>query len=150
MTLQEATNFLESLKTKTNNKSEIRVYEKFLYIINALQSRELSKDEIKAIESELDSLNLESNTGNNKKHFNKILKQFKEYLKEKHSLISAGYYTNIGISTGTAFGVILGVVFGARFERSLGLAVGISVGMLIGLFVGHRMDSQAKAAGTIL
>jgi len=150
MTLQEAYNFFESLKNETNKESEIKIYEKFLYIFNSLQSRELSKDELKSIESELDRLNLKSNTGNNKKYFNKILKEFKEYLKEKHSLISAGHYTSIGISLGTAFGVVLGVVFGARFERSLGLAVGISLGMLIGLFVGRRMDSQAKAAGTIL
>lgn len=150
MTLQEAFHFFKSLKNETNKKSEIEIYEKFLYIINALQSRELSIDEIKSIESELDSLNLESNTGNNKKHFKKVLKQFKEYLKEKHSLISAGYYTSIGISLGSAFGVVLGVVFGARFDRSVGLAVGISIGILIGLFIGRRMDSQAKAAGTIL
>jgi hypothetical protein len=150
MTLQEASNFFKSLKNETNKESEIKIYEKFLYIINALQTRELSRDEIKSIESELDSLNLESNTGNNKKHFNKILKQFKEYLKDKHSLISAGYYTNIGISFGTAFGVVLGVVFGASFERSLGLALGISLGMLIGLFIGRRMDLQAKTAGTVL
>lgn len=150
MTLQEAYNFFESLKNETNKESEIKIYEKFLYIFNSLQSRELSKDELKSIESELDRLNLKSNTGNNKKYFNKILKEFKVYLKEKHSLISAGHYTSIWISLGTAFGVVLGVVFGARFERSLGLAVGISLGMLIGLFVGRRMDLQAKAAGTIL
>ncbi|GLB54189.1 hypothetical protein NBRC110019_32300 [Neptunitalea chrysea] len=150
MTLQEASNFFKSLKNGTNKESEIKIYEKLLYIINALQSKELSKDEIKSIESELDRLNLESNTGNNKKYFNKILKQFKEYLKDKHSLIPAGYYTNIGISFGAAFGVVLGVVFGARFERSLGLALGVSLGMLIGLFIGRRMDLQAKAAGTVL
>jgi len=150
MTLQEAYIFFENLKNETNKESEIKIYEKFLYIFNSLQSRELSKDELKSIESKLDILHLKSNTGNNKKHFNKILKEFKEYLKEKHSLISAGYYTNIGISLGTAFGVVLGVVFGTRFERSLGIALGISLGLLIGLFVGRRMDLQAKAAGTIL
>jgi len=150
MTLQEATNFFESLKNETTKESEIKIYTKFLYILNSLQSRELSKDELNSIESKLDSLHLKSYTGNNKKHFNKILKEFKEYLKEKHSLISAGYYTSIGISTGTAFGVVLGVVFGARFERSLGLALGIGLGLVIGLFIGHRLDLQAKAAGTIL
>tara|TARA_R110002050_G_scaffold195536_1_gene330359 strand:+ start:35 stop:487 length:453 start_codon:yes stop_codon:yes gene_type:complete len=150
MTLQEAHIFFESLKNDTNKKSEIKIYEKFLYILNSLQSRELSKDELTSIESKLDSLHLKSNTGNNKKRFNKILKEFKEYLKEKHSLISAGYYTNIGVSTGASFGVVLGVVIGARFDRSLGLALGIGLGLLIGLFIGHRMDLQAKAAGTVL
>ena len=150
MTLQEAHIFFESLKNDTNKESEIKIYEKFLYILNSLQSRELSKDELTSIESKLDSLHLKSNTGNNKKRFNKILKEFKEYLKEKHSLISAGYYTNIGVSTGASFGVVLGVVIGARFDRSLGLALGIGLGLLIGLFIGHRMDLQAKAAGTVL
>ena len=150
MTLQAAYDFFESLKIKTTKKSEIKVYEKFLHILSELKSREFSNDEVQSIESKLDSLNLESNLANNTKQLKKTLKEFEEYLKENHSLISMGYYTNIGVSTGAAFGVVLGVVFGARFERSLGLAVGISIGMLIGLFMGRYMDAKAKSENRIL
>lgn len=150
MTLQSAYAFFESLKKETTNKSEIKVYNNFLDILTKLKNREFSKEELQSIESELEGLNLKFNQGNNKKHFNKILKEFKAYLKEKHSLVTAGYYENVGVSTGAAFGVVLGVILGSRFERSLGIAVGISIGMVIGLFIGRQMDAQAKAAGTIL
>jgi len=81
MTLQEAYNFFESLKTETTKKYEIKVYEKFLHIISELKIREFSKDEIQSIETELDSLNLKSNPENRKKYFKKALAKFEKYLK---------------------------------------------------------------------
>ena len=150
MAIQETYNFIESLKIDTTEKSEIKVYEEFLHILSRLKIREFSKDEINSIEAELDNLNLEPNPENRKKHFNKLLKGLKDYLKEKHSLISAGYYTNIGITTGASFGIVAGIIIGERFEKSLGIALGIGFGMSIGLFVGRNRDSQAKATGKVL
>lgn len=150
MTLQEANNFFESLKIETNKKSEIKIYDKFLHILNELKNRELSDDEIQSIEVELDVLNLEANQKNNKKRFNKKLKEFQEYLKEKHSLVLAGYYEKLGTSYGILFGVVVGVVFGERFEKSLGISLGISLGMIIGFGIGRYLDSQALAQGNVL
>jgi len=150
MTIQEAYNFFESLKTETTKKSEIKIYEKFLHILTELKIREFSKDEIQSIEAELDRLNLESNLANNKKDLNKRLTAFKEYLKNKHSLITVGYYTGVGVSMGAAFGIVAGIVFGERFEKSLGLAVGISIGMLIGVIIGRSMDAKAKSEGRMI
>ncbi len=150
MKIQEAYNFIESLKNEITNTSEIKVYKNFLDILTKLKSKEFSKDEIQSIETELDSLTFESNPESKKIYFNKQLKEFKGYLKEKHSLISAGYYTNVGITTGAALGIVVGVIIGERFEKSLGIAVGIGIGMLIGFFVGRNKDSQAKAIGKVL
>ncbi|WP_033958896.1 DUF456 domain-containing protein [Psychroserpens jangbogonensis] len=150
MTIVNTYTFFEKLKNETHKKSEIKIYEKFLYILSELKIREFTVDKIQSIEAKLDNLNLKSNPENRKKHYSKGLKEFEDYLREKHSLISIGYYTNIGISTGAAFGTVLGVVLGMRFEKSLGLSVGISIGMLIGLFIGRNMDSKAKATGNIL
>jgi len=150
MTLQEAYNFFESLKTETIKKSEIKVYEKFVYILSELKVREFSQDEIHSIETELVSLNLASNPENRKKYFKKALSKFEKYLKDTFSLTSKGYYAKLGITLGSTFGVVLGVLIGERFERSLGISLGISIGMLIGIFVGRHMDSQAKATGKML
>ena len=62
MTLQEAYNLFESLKTTTTKKYEIKVYEKFLHVLTELKNREFSKDEIHSIETELE--NLKSNPEN--------------------------------------------------------------------------------------
>lgn len=150
MTLQETYNFIESLKINTTKKSEIKVYTELLQILSSLKSKAFTKDEINSIETELDSLNLQSNPDNKKKHFNKLLKEFKDYLKEKHSLISTGYYANIGITTGAAFGIVAGIIIGERFEKSMGIALGIGIGMLIGLIVGRTMDTKAKNENRIL
>ena len=150
MTLQEAYNFIESLKNDTMNTSEIKVYNNFLDILTKLKGREFSIGDIQSIETELNSLALQSNLENRKKHFIKQLKKFKNYLKEKHALIPERYYTNIGITSGAAFGIIAGIIIGERFEKSLGIALGIGIGMLIGAFVGRNRDSEAKAAGKVL
>jgi len=150
MTLQEAYNFFESLKTETTKKYEIKVYEKFLHIISELKIREFSKDEIQSIETELDSLNLKSNPENRKKHFKKALTKFEKYLKNTFSLTSKGHYTNLYGGLGLSFGLLFGVVFLSSWERSLGISMGLIGGMLIGSIIGQSMDSQAKAAGKML
>lgn len=150
MTLNKATNFFESLVSKTENKSEIKVYEKFLDILNELKTREFSQEEIQSIEMELENLNLKSNPENRKKYFKKALSKFENYLKDVFSLTPKGYYTNLGIGLGSSFGILFGIVFLSSLERSLGIALGLSFGMLIGLAVGKSLDSKAKSEGRMI
>lgn len=150
MTLQEANHLLEGLKAAATKPSEIKVYEKFLHILNELENRGFSIDEMRSIETELGNLNLKSNPGNRKKYFNNALKQFNKFLKDTFSLTSKGYYTNLWIALGSSFGALFGVVILSGFERSLGICFGISIGLLIGLFVGQYLDAQAKAAGNLI
>ncbi len=150
MTIQEANNFFESLRTETTKKYEIKVYKKFIHILNELKIREFSKDEIQSIETELDSLNLKSNPENKNKYYNKALSKFEKYLKDTYSLTSKGYYTNIGLGLGLTFGILFGIVFLPSFERSLGISLGLAFGMLIGLIIGRNLDSKAAAEGRML
>jgi len=150
MTLQEAYNFFESLKNETTKKYEIKVYKKFLYTLTELKNREFSKDEIQSIETELDSLNLESNPENRKKYFKKALSKFEKYLKDTFSLTSKGYYTNLYGGLGLSFGLLFGVVFLSSWERSLGISMGLIFGMLIGSTIGRSMDAKAISEGRVL
>lgn len=150
MKIQEAYNIVERLKNNSSSKSQIKIYSSFLQILDKLKGRDFSTEEIRAIETKLEDLTLTSPLANNKKHFSKIINDFKEYLKENHSLIATGYYSSIGVSLGAAFGVVVGVLIGERFERSLGIALGVSLEILIGLFIGRHMDSTADAEGKVL
>lgn len=150
MTQQETSNFIESLKKDTTEKSEIKVYEGLLHILSRLQTREFSKDEINSIETELENLDLQSNPENRTRYFKKALSKFKKYLKDTLSLTPKGYYTNMGVTLGSGFGVIAGIIIGERFEKSLGIALGIGIGMLIGLFIGRSMDAKAKNENRVL
>jgi hypothetical protein len=150
MTLLNAINFFESLKTKSSKKSEIKVYNQFIEILKKLENRAFTTDEIQSIETELERLNLKSNPENRKKFFNKSLGEFKTYLKETFSLTSKEYYTNLSVSLGVLFGVVAGILIGESFERSLGISFGICIGLFIGAFIGRRKDAQAKEAGNML
>ena len=150
MTLQEAYNFFESLKTETTKKYEIKVYEKFLHILSELKNREFSQDEIQGIEAELDRLNLESNPGNRKKYFKKALSTFEKFLKDTFSLTTKRYYTELGIALGASFGILFGVVFLSSWERSMGISLGLIIGSGIGGAIGRSMDVKAKNEGRVL
>lgn len=150
MKIQEANNLFKNLKIEATAKSEVKIYEKFLHILSGLKNREFTADEIQSIETKLDSLRLASSPVNRKKHFKKSLREFQNFLKEKHALITPGYYTTMGIGLGVTFGVVVGILIGERLERSLGISLGISLGMLIGAIVGRYLDSRAVAEGKVL
>ena len=150
MRIQEAYNFFERLEMETTKKSETKLYKKFLYILSELGEREFSIEEIRFIEKELESLDLESNPKYRKSYFKKALNKLETSLKDKFSLTTSEYYTNLGVTLGSSFGMIFGLVVFFSLERSMGLVVGMAIGMLIGQFIGSKMDSQAKVAGNML
>ena len=150
MTLQEALNILGNLKTETSKKYEIKVYDRFLYILNGLGKREFSKDELQLIEIELDSLHLESKPKNRKKYFKKALSKFEKYLKDKFSLTSKGYYTNMYGGVGLSFGLLFGIILFSKWERSLGISMGLLFGMLIGSTIGKFIDAKAIREDRVL
>ncbi len=150
MTLQEAYKVFESLKTETTKKYEIKVYEKFLHILNELKNRTFSEDEIHSIETELDGLNLKSDPEHRKKYFKKALSKFENYLKETFSLTTAGYYTKLYGGLGLSFGLLFGVAILSNLESSLGISLGLIGGMVVGSLMGRNKEAEAKAAGNIL
>jgi len=143
MKIVAASTFFKKLLLETSNRSEIKIYEKFISILAELSNRNLTEEELKSIEEKLDSLNFNEHSDNRKKHFKKKLNLFIGYLKEKLSLISKGYYTAIGMSLGTSFGV----AFGAAFEN---VSLGLVFGMLVGIIIGTAKDAKAKKEGKVL
>lgn len=119
-------------------------------MLSELEKRDLSAEDIQSIESELDQFHLDAIAPNNKKHIEKVFRQFGKFLEERFSFISKGHYTKLGIGLGSSFGILLGIVLLSGLERSQGIALGLSAGMLIGMLIGKTMDAQAKAAGKML
>ncbi|MTI40037.1 hypothetical protein [Fulvivirga lutimaris] len=150
MTLQEALQYLRKLESEAKEKSEIMIYQNFIHILTNLENRDFSENEVQTIETELTALESNSDTGNKKRHFRKVLQQFKRFLNDTFSLITKGHYTNMGLGLGASFGVVFGIVILSNFERSLGISFGITIGMTIGLIIGKNLDSQAQASGRII
>ena len=143
MNINEASVFFKKLITETGEKSEIRVYHKFISILSDLEGIELNDEQLQSIEKELDTLTLSDGSKNREKYFKQKLNHFIKYLKKNFSIISEGYYTAIGISLGISFGV----AFGAAFNN---VSNGLIFGMLIGLLIGAVVDSKAKREGKVL
>jgi len=149
MTLQEAANLLESLKTETTKKYEIKVYEKFLHILNEMKNRQFSPDEIQALETELENLDLKLNTENRKKHFKKALSKLETYLRDTFSLTTKAYYQKLYGSLGLSFGLLFGVAILSNLEPSLAISLGLLGGMAVGSIIGRSKDSKAKTEGRV-
>jgi hypothetical protein len=147
MKINEASGLLKSLITETTKKSDIKVYQSFLGILTALKNRELTQEDVRSIEEELDILKLKAYPENRKKYLRRKRDEFKKYLKDEFSLISEGYYTSIGIGIGMTMGIAIGTsIFGAES----GVALGILFGMVIGLVIGRNMDNQAEKENRVL
>ncbi|PHS10484.1 MAG: hypothetical protein COA88_01715 [Kordia sp.] len=146
MTADETIKYFNKLRSQTTKKSELKVYDDFIQTLTRLSKRDFSIEDIISIETKLDTLELNLNDENRKKYFRKVLNSFKEYLKTEFSLVSKGYYTEIGMSLGMCFGV----AFGAAIEKTIGTSSGLAIGMLIGLVIGRIMDTKAEKEGKVL
>ena len=69
MTIQEAINLLKSLTEQSTKKYELKIYEEFIHILNALDKRDLSNEDIASVEKKLQDLNLEANPKYRKRYF---------------------------------------------------------------------------------
>jgi hypothetical protein len=147
MSIQEVIDFLNNTKDQASNSREIKIYDKFIGILRAVEKQQLSAEEISQIETELDFLDLTIATKNKKKHIKKALNRFMDYLKNNYSLTAEGHYTSLGI----ALGMMFGIVFGAPFNQDgTGNAIGMCIGMCIGIAIGKYMDNEAEKNNKVL
>lgn len=146
MTINDTTSFLENLLTQTEKKSEIKLYKSFIGILYDLKNRNLTKEQLRSIEEELELLKLKEIPLNKKKYMRRKLDEFKKYLKEEFSLISEGYYTAIGLALGTSFGIVVGTMF----KETMGVSMGLGFGMILGVIIGKTMDLQAEKQNRVL
>ena len=149
MKIKETLNFFLNLKNDSVEKSEIKIYDKYIGILSDLKNRDLTQNQIQSIESELETLNLNAEPDNRKKYLKQKLSEFQKFLKDKLALVSEGYYAGIGAGTG----IVLGSIFSMLFQSVLGaysLLIGINGGMILGAILGGIKDSEAKKQGRVL
>jgi len=154
MTFDEASKFFKNLVTETDVKSEERIYKKIITVLDQLENKNLTNEQVIAIENKLDTFVVDMPRENRKKYYRKKLSEFFQYLQKEFSLISDKYYTSLGMSLGMCFGMSLGMTFGVIFAESQGLIYGMNFGMIlgisIGLVIGTSLDTKAKKEGNVL
>ena len=159
MDINEAKNIFNKLLIESKNKTEIKVYKRFIEIFDNLKNREFTKNQIKSLDEKLEPLKIVSGSKHQLKFYKLQLKELQKYLKDEFSLIPKGYYTSLGIAVGANVGTVLGLlpkfwktIFGIEsvLERSLGIALGVSIGTFIGMVIGKNKDLSAEKHNRVL
>ncbi len=128
MRLAETLDFFQNLKNNTAEKSEIKLYNNYVGILTDLKNRDLTENQVLSIETELENLNLKSESEISIKLLKKKISEFQKFLKDKLALVPEGYYTGVGVGTG----ILLGSIFSLIFQSYLGaysILFGINGGM---------------------
>jgi hypothetical protein len=124
------------------------LYNNYVGILTDLKNRDLTENQALSIETELENLNLKSESENRIKYFKKKLSEFQKFLKDKLGLVPEGYYTGVGVGTG----ILLGSIFSMIFQSYLGaysILFGINGGMILGAILGAIRDTEAKKQGRV-
>lgn len=146
MKISIALNHFQVLASKTDNKRERKVYNKFVGVLSDLKNHDLTEEQVLLIENKMDELNLKTSAANTRRKLNRKLSIFVNYLKEQLSLVTQGYYAALGLT----FGVALGVALAPTLERQLGISISMGLGMIIGAVVGQYLDNKAEKENRVL
>jgi hypothetical protein len=154
MTINDSSEFLNTLLSQTDKKSEKKIYSCFISILASLKKRDLTENQSQLIQEKLSSLNLKATTENRKKYYQQKLSEFKTFLKNEFSFTTEKYYTEMGMiygmMFGTGIGLSIGMAINPAFGTSIGLSIGTGIGMFLGIMYGAKKDAEAKRQGRVI
>lgn len=137
--------FLKKQLSKTNEKSEIKTFEKFIKIVSNLKEKELSPKQIEGIESYIKYLELEKIPSFSNEMFKQKLTKFRKHLKNKLRFVPNNYYTTRAIS----FAIPFSIAFTIQPKIALTIRiVVISLALLligIAIYMDVRMKKQKRS-----
>jgi hypothetical protein len=131
------------------NEKLSKTYLQFERLLKELRDRELPKEIIDFINSNIEGLNLIPSSEKRLKaqivkRQSKIIRQVEKELK----IVPKNYYRNTWLAIGmSVFGIPLGVVLGTSLNNMGLIGIGLPIGMVIGLVVGSGMDKKAFEEG---
>lgn len=145
-------NILETFAAykQTFNKKDIKKFKLNFLARLAKRTADLSvecgecqkfKDDISKLAGDLGRLVQSSKE--EKKNFDRKIKEITSHLQKKHKLFAEGTYVGFGIALGPAIGVAIGSGMG-----NIGAGIGIGVG--IGVAIGSALEAKAKKEGKII
>jgi hypothetical protein len=141
MKVDEALIIFYKLKNNTEDKTESKIYAKFITILLDLQQRDFNSNQKKDLETKLLSLNLKNNLYPTKKNLNKELTSFEYFLSDKFSIISENHYVSKGMALWLFSSIILFYSFG-QFS--------VIGALLVAIIFGVILDLEAKAQGRVI
>ena len=145
-------NTLESIAAlkQSLSKKEAKKYKIDFLVRVAQRIADLSKEcgECQKFQGEISKLTqdlggLVQPSKEEKKKYDRKIKEITSHLQKKHKLYAEGTYVGFGIALGPAIGVAIGSGIG-----NVGAGIGIGVG--IGVAIGSALEAKAKKNGKII
>jgi transcriptional regulator with XRE-family HTH domain len=137
--------FLKKQLSKTNEKSEIKTFERFIGILQKLKEKDLSTEQKEGIESYLQYLELEKIPSFSNEMFKHKLTKFRKYLKNKLRFVPKNYYTTWATSFGLSFAVAFAVQKNIDYSIKIGVISVVLLIIGIGIILDMRMKRQERA-----
>jgi transcriptional regulator with XRE-family HTH domain len=136
--------FLKKQLSKTNEKSEIKTFEKFIGLLQKLKEKDISPEQMEGIESYIKYLELDKIPSFSNEMFKQKLIKFKKYLKNKLRFVPNNYYTTWAVSFALSFAIGFSVQSNIDYSIKIGV---ISITLLvlgIAIFMDIRMKKQNR------
>ncbi len=132
--------FLKKQLSKTQKKSEIKTFEKFIGILTKLKEKELSQEQLEMVENYLKYLELEKIPSFSNEIFKKKLTKFKKYLKNKLGFVPANFYTTWAAS----FGISFAIGFSVQSNLDIDIKIGFISAALLLIGIASLLDLRIK------
>ncbi len=135
--------YLKKQLAKTDRKSEIKTFKRFIGLLERLKEKELGAEQKLRIESYIQYLELEKIPSFSYEMYRQKLTKFKKYLKNKEGFVPANYYTtwtaSFGIAFATAFAVQNNIDINSKITVISVVLLLIGIGLLLDLRI-KRQD----------
>ena len=136
--------FLKKQLSKTDEKSEIKTFKKFIELLQKLKEKDLSSEQKEGVESYIQYLELEKIPSFSNEMFKQKLTKFKKYLKSKLRFVPNNYYTTWAATFGLSFAIGFTVQPNIDYSIKIGV-ISIALALIgIGFIMDLRMKNQER------
>jgi len=138
--------FFKRKLSKTSEKSEIRNLNKFISLLTNLKNKDLTQEQVSAIENYIQYLELEKIPSFSNDLFKQKLSKFKKHLKTNLGFVPNNQYKNIAIYFSIPF--VIGFV--SNYKIDLSIKIGIALAAITLITIGVILDFRIKKMGRTL
>ncbi len=137
--------FLKKQLSKTNKKSEIKTFKKFISLFQKLKEKDLKPEQIQGIESYIKYLELEKIPSFSNEIFKEKLVKFKKYLRNKLRFVPNNYYTTWASSFGLSFAIGFTIQKNIDYKIKIGVIFVALILIGIGIIVDLKIKKQERS-----
>lgn len=137
--------FLKKQLSKTNKKSEIKTFKKFISLLQRLKEKDLKPEQIQGIESYIKYLELEKIPSFSNEIFKEKLVKFKKHLRNKLRFVPNNYYKTWASSFGLSFAIGFTIQKNIDYKIKIGVIFVALILIGIGIIVDLKIKKQERS-----